>query len=352
MAFRMARLDDVDACIDLLRSDGGWQASNRVWCALPDILRQGIACESLIVQLFTASSATTANELLALRVSGFLSEPFVARFAQEPLPYISATVCENWLEGHSPLLNRRQIADANALGSLRLGVLHWCVRDRNPASPDTMAVLAQVPSAWQAAHGGYHVASIACYEVYGAAQAAVMSNIGYQPYRFSSRSESMLAGVADELRPVCFHAEPTDARLGAAALMGVSIFQAPPPRFSLTPAQQKLVLAALPGAADRQLANLLGITFDSVRKTWEALYRRVNDVDALLLPTAGTASGHRGSEKRRVLLDYLRQHPEELRPYRRRAVAASGMRHQDRRDRVIARQSVQAATPRNDGMTP
>jgi hypothetical protein len=53
-----------------------------------------------------------------------------------------------------------------------------------------------------------------------------------------------------------------------------------------------------------------------VKARWRTIYDRVGEVASDLLPVAADdgASGRRGPEKRRRLLEYLRQHPEELRP--------------------------------------
>jgi len=55
-----------------------------------------------------------------------------------------------------------------------------------------------------------------------------------------------------------------------------------------------------------------------VKKRWHAIYERVADVDGELLPPSiayGVPAASRGSERRRHLLNYLRQHLEEIRPY-------------------------------------
>jgi len=54
-----------------------------------------------------------------------------------------------------------------------------------------------------------------------------------------------------------------------------------------------------------------------VKKRWSAIYERVADVDSELLPPSVANGAHalsRGAERRRYLLNYLRQHLEELRP--------------------------------------
>ena len=56
------------------------------------------------------------------------------------------------------------------------------------------------------------------------------------------------------------------------------------------------------------------MSVSAVKNWWRDIYGRVADADPGLLPP-GNAEGARGPEKRRRLLRYLREHPEELRPY-------------------------------------
>lgn len=316
MKFRAGRSDDIEPSLNLLRDDDGFCADDEVWAAMPDLLRRGLADGSLIFQVFESTTSSGVHEMVAFRISAFVAPGFAQQFADQPFPYVSARVWDCLARADSPLLNRKQVAKANAQANLHLGVLHWCLRNRNPQNPETLAVLALVPAAWQAVHGGYHVESIAFYEVYGPAHGAVMRNIGYQQLAFK-QSTHRLNGVETSNLPACFSVHRDQVLLGAAALMGVSMFQASQPRFGLSPAQQRMVLVALEGAADRQLATELSIAYDSVRKAWESIYRRIEDVDAAVLPDSGTDGNHRGVEKRRHVLEYLRQHLEELRPISR-----------------------------------
>jgi len=99
-----------------------------------------------------------------------------------------------------------------------------------------------------------------------------------------------------------------------------SFFVYTPPRFNFNPSEQMLLNHSLMGETSEQLARSLFISTWTVKKRWHAIYQRVADVDAELLlpPVTNTpdATG-RGTERRRHLLHYLRQHLEELRPLSR-----------------------------------
>ena len=76
--------------------------------------------------------------------------------------------------------------------------------------------------------------------------------------------------------------------------------------------------------ADEHLAGALGTSLPAVKKTWVSIYCRVEDHLPSLVPESvqsDSTAGVRGREKRRRLLAYLREHPEELRPVREKLLA-------------------------------
>ena len=84
--------------------------------------------------------------------------------------------------------------------------------------------------------------------------------------------------------------------------------------------EQRLLSWALPGATDEELTEMLGMSLSTVKKMWVSIYRRMEDglpeLIANQLPSDIPPTG-RGREKRRRLLAYLREHPEEFRPVSR-----------------------------------
>lgn len=90
-------------------------------------------------------------------------------------------------------------------------------------------------------------------------------------------------------------------------------FSYDPPVLGFTTAQRDILLLARQGFTDQEVAAALGKSADSVKKRWTGIYARFAQVFPGRLPSAG--DGSRGMEKRRTLLSYLRDRPEELRPY-------------------------------------
>src|SRR5215475_13015188 len=84
-----------------------------------------------------------------------------------------------------------------------------------------------------------------------------------------------------------------------------------------SPGEQRLLLTALLGGTDEDLADELGISLSAVKKAWLSIYERVSIYDPKLVPSpAPNEEGipERGKMKKHRLLAYLHDHPEELRP--------------------------------------
>jgi hypothetical protein len=91
------------------------------------------------------------------------------------------------------------------------------------------------------------------------------------------------------------------------------------PVLRLTEYDRELLTAALAGLTDQQLAHTLNLKLPTVKKRWMTIFHHVALAQPALLPTRESpiASHSRGPQKRHYLLEYLRAHPEELRPFSR-----------------------------------
>jgi len=98
------------------------------------------------------------------------------------------------------------------------------------------------------------------------------------------------------------------------------------PQCGFRRSEQRLLISALEGGTDQELADALEISLSAVKKMWRSIYDRVGACLPKLLPHSKTdlEPSERGHEKRRRLLAYLRDHPQELRPVSRRLLKQSG----------------------------
>jgi DNA-binding NarL/FixJ family response regulator len=79
---------------------------------------------------------------------------------------------------------------------------------------------------------------------------------------------------------------------------------------------KELLVAALKGATDRELADDLNLTKEAVKRRWKVLFDRLEAVKPEIFGASVSNNGKRGPQKRHRILAYVRDHPEELRPFK------------------------------------
>ena len=85
------------------------------------------------------------------------------------------------------------------------------------------------------------------------------------------------------------------------------------PALNFSPTQKRLLLAALRGAENAELARCLCRTPAAVKRTWTGIFEKcVRHHPSLIPPTEGSS---RGQQKRHKVMAYIREHPEEIRPF-------------------------------------
>jgi hypothetical protein len=110
------------------------------------------------------------------------------------------------------------------------------------------------------------------------------------------------------------------AQVPAAAAQAIFNFRQP--LLGLARSDQMLLLAALKGLTDEELAVSLALRLPAVKARWRSIFARV----AAVLPELADRLQNqavRGRQKRHRVIEYMREHPEELRPWVRRAAGKS-----------------------------
>jgi hypothetical protein len=88
------------------------------------------------------------------------------------------------------------------------------------------------------------------------------------------------------------------------------------PIFGFNAGEQELLEAALKGLDDLEASKELYRSFGAIKRRWTTIFEKIDAVlPGLCPPGEGPA---RGPQKRYRVLAYLREHPEELRPFNHR----------------------------------
>lgn len=253
--------------------------------------------------------------LVGVGCSAIISDEFLREVKTPPFFWTGAEMTRRIKSGRSPLLSDKQVREANSDGGLNVTIWEGAVR---AGDMHRVEVSNSFLSTFIELHRGFLLK-----EVVGQASTPdVLAYALHSGYLFVSSEDGEYTETMDK-PPQALICEPhitgltrelAPSRLGTWAS---TLFVYEAPRFGFSPSEQRLLLTALLGGTDEELADELGISLSGVKKAWHSIYERVSAHNPELVPATtlseeGTAE--RGKMKKQRLLAYLRDHPEELRP--------------------------------------
>ena len=255
----------------------------------------------------------SANKIVGLGVSAFVSNDFFLSLKRSPFFWVGPELTRRISRGESPLLSDRAVREANAKGGLNLVVWEGALRPEFSACVEAHAVAI---SAFVEQHRGFLLTEAVCQPSSSESLEASLRSGGQllsQDGRYADLGDRSLDDVFKVPHYLGLTRKVALAQPGA--WVG-SLFVYQPPRCAFRPSEQRLLLAALRGGTDQDLADDLGISLSAVKKTWLSIYSRVSKQLPSIFPNgvAIPQEGERGREKKQHLIAYLRDHPEELRP--------------------------------------
>jgi hypothetical protein len=243
----------------------------------------------------------------------FVTDDFAAK-AQTTLPaFLAQQILKGWKKGGSsnPILSRKAIAQHNAREGLNFLILHYGVETKETFELEIPA-RGGIFEGFQSLYKGFQH-KLYLHEVYGSAEKEIMVNAGCRVLRDYAREPNATPLVRDK-RPFLTGVvrEESLKKLGLTS----TIFNYSHPRFGFSTGEQDVLEKAFLGEIDRDIAPALGLTVWAIKKRWQGIYGKVEKEQPSILGPVGNKNDEEYQKtRRRFLLDYLRAHQEELRPY-------------------------------------
>jgi hypothetical protein len=253
------------------------------------------------------------EKILGAGVSAFVRDEFFEELKKVPRRWVGPAITERIVHDQSPLLSDKETREANADGGLNLLVWEGIVR-----TEDFLRVEVNVAavSAFVEQHRGFLLKEVLsqCVNV----EQLLSSVHGGTMFLDADGQyvDSLPCLVEEALAKPHFIGMTRQLALSRAGSWIGSIFLYQPARFGFRPSEQRLLLTALRGGTDPELADELGVSLSAVKKSWALIYERVSPHLQGFSSCRDVIEGisERGKEKKQRLLCYLRDHPEELRP--------------------------------------
>ncbi len=257
-------------------------------------------------------------------VSVIVNDDFVRDLKTPPHSWVGPELTKRILSGDFPVLSERQLREANSRGGLNLLVWEGCAHRDFESDPE---LYRSVMDGFVHVHRGYLWKEVIASQMESAERLHWTMKTG--GLLWDAAADRYVDSLDDDAEAIIRKPHVVGVRrkellerpdLSAASWVGC-LFDYHPPILGFNHSEQRVLAAALTGATDEQLSSTLRTSVPAIKKTWTSIYRRVADhlpdlVRDALQSHAGGAP--RGREKRRELLAYLREHPEELRPVSRK----------------------------------
>ncbi|MEO8058238.1 MAG: hypothetical protein ABI671_07910 [Burkholderiales bacterium] len=302
---------DVAECMALLPAWLGLGADMRsrlpaLWARLAD--------EPSVMSSVTEDLAMPAGSRILSWVVGMSLRPALVEqlgLDATPEPCVVRRIYGELLDGIYEPMRDREMGEANAAADLRLMSMHYDMKGRDFSEPLMQSLMVMGAESFRVGYSGYNVSAV-YYENTEFNEPWVLSN-GFTRRAHASPPRQDVP-LGERLRFYRVTREEALATTPGSAVR--HIFEHHPPLFRLSASQRRLLWLSLFDDNDETLRRRLTVSTHGLKKLWRGIYERIQDQQPDFFgDAAGDEDGKRGPEKRRQVLAYVRQRPEELRPW-------------------------------------
>jgi hypothetical protein len=317
------RPDDIRECVDIVAKHpviGPRYGSALAY--LPEVWLRLLQCEARVAVVVRDEENSRAG-ICYSGITVIVRDDFLHELKTPPHFWVGPELTRRIIGGESPLLTGKQLREGNSRGGLNLVCWEGCVRSEYERNGEVQRC---VMSGFIQEHRGYLWKEVISSQSWSPDHLHFILKTGGQVW--DAHAASYTPGLRNDASEIVSkphilgitRALELNRQADWTASWVGALFDYHPPTLAFNRSEQRLLACALSGATDEHLAEALGTSLPAVKKTWVSIYRRVEgclpELRPDALPSHRPARG-RGKEKRRGLLGYLREHPEELRPVSR-----------------------------------
>jgi hypothetical protein len=305
MTWRELTKADLMTCLEMQTacigdSLVGRQVAVRVW-------RELLSSPSFLGMVIESERPIAGHNIVACGLGVFVSARFADEEIANPRPGLNSRVIAGCAAGDGVVLTYEQLGLGNAGDGLDFVNMYGTWREKVLNAQDLLEVRILMGTSFVESHAGYRLNRV------------LKEAIG-EPWIRSAQATAIWRVLAEfpetgsALLKVISREKATQDPYSTAA----AIYQYRKPVLGFRECDQQLLIAALKGATDTELAVTLDVSLPAVKKRWLAIFSRLEEVKPELLALSSLqtpADLRRGPQKRHRALAYVRVHPEELRPY-------------------------------------
>jgi DNA-binding CsgD family transcriptional regulator len=313
LSFRTTKLKEIGQCLPLVQD-------HRLFT--PDHLRHLSAFWNYVLSEQIALSSVVEDHgrpshqrIVGFEMSLFIKDEYLAESHAHPPAHMALQVLERWRQGRRVFLNPREIARQNSQRGLNALVLHFGYEQQGMHPEEALKIRLKLSESFLNSLHGYQINEI-LREVYSAEEKQSLSRSGFV-LRRDHRGQDPSGSYPEPSKTFClFGINREEGKQCDQNNALAQLFHCPAGRFSFSPRQKHVLQLALQGRSDSEIASRLQLSLWTVKKRWQGIYEKVQAVDPdLLTPPEELSELEKEAMLRRpYLLDYLRNHREEIRP--------------------------------------
>ena len=313
LVMRNTREDDLDQCLQLapdrfLYDPAGLAQMRRMWSY---IIASGAGEAGVLVD------PRRPMQVLFFGFSVFVTDERAQGYHSLLCPGIARSMAAELDTGGHPFFTLEEIGRANADGGLNLVVTQYGFVA--PAGDDALGDKLRYATyeSFRKHHEGLNFRSFTN-EVFDRSSKEMGKGWGFRTGWYTEE-RLRAAGIPLDQAPCVWMATREDALNNPGAVFPSLLFRTfARPLFGFNLQEQHVLNLALDGHTDESIASTLGTSMSITKKRFRSIYDKILDARIEIAPipfAQKQGDGARGSEMRRYLLKYLRDHPEELHPY-------------------------------------
>jgi hypothetical protein len=307
MYWRPLSKNDLPDCLALQPACVGGEIVGRsralrVWNGLLDD-------PAFLANVIESERAIAGHKIIGCGMGLFVSRAFADLEIKSPRPGLNSRIIAAVAANDPVVLTRAQIGAGNATDGVDFVNLYGTWPDGVMNADQLAEVQSLLGTSFVEHFAGYRFNRV-LKEAIGHSRIALARVTGtYKLIADFPESDSALVVATKE------------TALSAPYSVAAKMYRYQIPVLRLRPAEQRLLTAAIDGKTDAELSSDLGLSVEAIKKRWMSIFDRVTEFKPEILsePTedpGNNADGDgRGRQKRHRVVAYIRNHPEELRPF-------------------------------------
>src|SRR5580704_1888533 len=316
LRFRPMQPKDIRECAEIIKAHS--VIGPRYGHAIEELhsaWRRSIDSEAMTTAVYEEVDGAAVRKC-GVAVGLFVNPEFMREVKTPPLFWFGAELVRRITAGRSPALSDKEVREANSCEGLNLIVWEALPCLDFAQRSDLFHLMIE---AFREVHRGFRLKEMITSQAESVERLKWAVDAGgliWDPER-ARYVNSPRRNAEEFIRKPHIVGITRELEFGRLGSWVGTLFDYVPPRFGFSRSEQRMLLAALAGKSgtDEELTEALGVSLPTIKKMWLSVYRRMTDGQSKTIRDF-TRSGvaERGKEKRRHVLAYIRDHPEELRP--------------------------------------